>query len=275
MKTDTTFDRFDVRTLPTGRRSVTALRTQAEVTEIRKEGGLTQAQVEGLDGVVGACTEIATHCAACSDLESRYLTGKVSPDTYPEGSLPIDRQADRIVTNILKNAVTFMDGFAKGEPEHATSVAFQRDAYPQGAKYITRASFPEQFERMKRLLAYCQSHAGAAQVQALGLGVWILKLADILPRYEEAISKLPPSAVSYGQLRAAWKQGHIRLCQLVQAIFAAFPTNTPQDDRQRARLLSHLSAQEQAVAEMRRRRVPVKDIDPKTGNEVATLEIDD
>lgn len=275
MKTNTTFDRFNVRTLPTGHRSLVAMRTQDEVQKMISDGGLTAEENTGLAGVVVTCGAIIEHGKTCTQLERNYLSGKTAAPADDADALPIDRQANNDVGGLSDAAKPFIKRFKPSQPEHKAAVAFKRNAFPEGVKYITQATYPQQLERMKDLVQYCRSHEGAAQVNALNLGFWVQKIEDILPAYEEAIKKLPPAAVSYGQLRAAWKHGHILLCALVQSIFTAFPAHTPQHEQHRARLLAHLSTQEQVIVDMRSRRVPVKDIDPSTGNEVDTLETDD
>ncbi len=272
MKTNTTFDRFNVRTLPTGHRSLVALRTQDEVQRLRADGGLTPQEDAGLAGVVVACDGIIDHGKTCAGLERNYNTSKLAPPSDDADAPPIDRQADNNVGGLSDTAKPFVKRFSPSQPQHKAAAAFMRNAFPEGVKYITRASYPQQLERMKDLVSYCRSHEGAAQVNALGLGLWVQNIADIIPSYEEAIKKLPPAAVSYGQLRAAWKHGHVLLCQLVQSVFAAFPANTPQHEHHRARLLAHLSAQEQVILEAHRR-ASVKDIDPVTGEEISTLEV--
>lgn len=274
MKTNTTFDRFNVRTLPTGHRSLVAMRTQDEVQKVISDGGLTTEENTGLAGVVVACGAIIEHGKTCAQLERNYHAGKTAPPADAADALPIDLQANRHVGGLSDAFKPFVKRFSPSEPEHKAAAAFQRNAFPEGVKYITQATYPQQLERMKDLVQYCRSHEGAAQVHTLNLGLWVQKIQDILPAYEEAIKKLPPAAVSYGQLRAAWKHGHILLCALVQSIFTAFPAQTLQHEQHRARLLAHLSTQEQVVLDSQRR-ASLKDIDPVTGQEVSTIEVGD
>jgi hypothetical protein len=275
MKTNTTFDRIQASTLPTGRRAFVALRTQDTAAELRAQGGLTPEEDAALTGLASVCQSILSHCASCTALERGYNTSKLNLPTTDADAPAVDQQADRIVSGLYDTPKTFIKRFLPQEPEHKAAAAFKRSAFPKGVKYITQATYPEQLERMKDLFTYCRSPEGVGQARALSLSLWIDKLADILPIYEAVMKKIPPAAVRYGQLKAAWKDGHVLLCQLIHRVFSAFPDHTPEHEARRALLLSHLTAQEQAVADMRRRNASVQDIDPTTGAEVDTPAISD
>jgi hypothetical protein len=292
MKTNTTLDRVQVRTLPTGRRDLVARQVLLVVAALRAE---VQAQAEAQAGagvgagagdaegagaavlveVEGACAALIADSPVCSDLERRYAVAQAKPQSSAQGATPharspVDVQADRFVAGLESAATTFVRGLDASEAEHQAAARFIAQAFPKGVSYITQAAYPEQLQRMRDLVAYCRKD-GAAAVATLQLEVWVRKIDELIPDYEAMLKAQPPQTVRYAEVQSAQRKGHLLLRHLVLAILNARVGGSEEEaEAARGRLLAPLTQQEEAVADRLRRHLAVRDVDPITGEESPT-----
>lgn len=268
MKTGTTFDRIQVRNLPTGRRCLAAREIQSEAEQMSQDAAFSDDQRAELKEVAALCADADAHCQTCADLERRYAADALTASKTPSPRVPIDQEADQLVTSLRDSAQAFTR-LPASDPDHVTAARFLNDGFPKGLPYIIRASYSEQLQRMKTLLRYCQKDKdGAAAALDLGLTPWVKRLAALLPTYEEAVRALPPDAVRFPQVRAAHQEGHLKLRQVIAQIFSTFRADSDAHERHRARLLAPLDRQEAAIAAALKRGQPPQDVNPDTGAEV-------
>jgi hypothetical protein len=266
MKTGTTFDRVQVRTLPTGRRCLTARQIGSEAALMSKEPAFSDDQRLALTQVASLCADADAHGQTCADLERRYAADALTAAKTASPRVPIDHEADQLVTSLRDSADVFTR-LPATDPDHQTASGFLDSAFPKGLKHIIQATHAEQLQRMKTLVSYCQKD-GAAAVADLGLSPWVKRIAAILPAYEEAVRAMPPDAVRFPEVRAAQQEGHLKLRQVIAQVFTAFPADSDDQERHRARLLAPLDRQEAAIAAAAKRKDPAKDVNPDTGAEV-------
>lgn len=266
MKTGTTFDRIQTRTLPTGRRALAAQQVQSEAALIAQDPTHDDATRAALTTLSDLCADADAHCQTCADLERRYAADALTAAQTSSPRVPIDQEADQLVTSLRDSADVFTR-LPATDPDHQTAARFLVAAYPKGLNHIIRASYPEQLQRMKALVSYCQGD-GAAAVADLGLSPWVKRIAAILPAYDEAVRALPPDAVRFPQVRAAQQEGHLKLRQVIAQVFTTFPLDNIAHEALRARLLAPIDRQEAAVAATFKRGAPLQDINPTTGEEV-------
>ncbi len=268
MKTGTTFDRIQVRNLPTGRRAFLVSETKRVIVALLAEAGTQEAERAGLKALSDLCTETYDHAQICSGLERRYAAGfAVASANNPE-NIPVDREADHLVASVRDGADIFVTRLKPTESEHQIAATFLQNAFPNGVRYITHSTYEEQLQRMKDLVDYCFGD-GAQAVATLGITIWVNRLKNLLPAYEEVIRKLPSDAVRFTQVRACQQEGHLRLRQVASQIFALFPLNDDRQEGLRKRLFAPLEHQEADVAARLKRSAPIPDVDPDTGAEVA------
>jgi len=86
--------------------------------------------------------------------------------------------------------------------------------------------------------------------------------------FEAALRKSPPSEITWGKVKAAGAEAQERLAELVAKIAGMFNLRTPEHATARAALLGPIMFQNDRVAQARKFRRPVVDVDPNSGNDV-------
>jgi hypothetical protein len=148
MKTGTTFDRIQVRSLPTGRRCLAARQTRAEAEALAQDPLLTDAQRDALTHLATLCADADAQCQTCSDLERRYAADALTASKTPSPRIPIDQEADHYTASIRDNAQIFTSRLPASDPNHQAAQRFLAAAFPKGLRHITQVSYPEQLQRM-------------------------------------------------------------------------------------------------------------------------------
>jgi hypothetical protein len=139
--------------------------------------------------------------------------------------------------------------------------------FPNGAAAYTKLAHVEEHAAVTTLVADLRKEHGDL-VKLLGLERRLTRLSALLPKYKTEIDASNAGAtITYKDVVLAREAAHEAMCSLMAVVAGRWWR--PEDAATRASLLGPILQQSEKVAEARRGRREVEDIDPETGDPVA------
>lgn len=184
-------------------------------------------------------------------------------------AVEIDAQIDRQLVG-MHTGVSALHGAARTDsPLWKLSGDFLAHNYPDGPGVITNSAFEDELETVEEMLKDIVAMR-PEDVAALAISYYVGELTRLAPLLATELST-PTEGMRFEAVRAAREEGHENLCTLIGAIVSQYRGRTAENASIRAALLAPINAQNERVAERRRKRAsPDVDVDPETGEEIVT-----
>ncbi len=199
-------------------------------------------------------------------LENAWRIGSAGPKEYPrEVDAPIDRTLSSIAT-ILQQASTL---FSVDDAVPRQAQKLYQVLFPKGVKSVTNIGHVDQLLENERILAALAEPRWSELIATLGLELYRQKLEHLNRRFSMTLKEFQrlAEAPSFDTIRIQRIRGQDRLCITVAKIFAAFPGESKEEVETRARFLEPWYQQNERVSYHMRRKRPVPEVDPETGQE--------
>jgi hypothetical protein len=189
------------------------------------------------------------------------------PTTRPEAQR-IDYQIDPLFGALFTSLKTPTEKLPATHEVHIASKDLITRHYPNGAVSITAQQFEIQLAAGKNLLAELDEERLQALVSKLGLGLYIDELRPLMVAYEAALRITAPRTVTADDITTGQNAVQEALCRVIHRILGRF--DAPDQAPARARLLKPIDDQNTRIAAYYRDRLKLRDVDPKTGDEIDT-----
>jgi len=228
-----------------------------------------RAQQRDIQPVIAACNKSLDAAQLCLDTENAWNRTKNAPGSRGDGEAKaIDPLLDRAVSGTQDSVMTITRSLS---PDHQLVISgkeFLRKAFPAGAIAITNLAYEDELAAVKNLLGrLADSNDLKPYVAKLNLQPYIAEMSSLADVFETALRSSAPAEVSFGEVKASRANAQNWLLALVLKVGGLFPEPTPQDAEARAFLLEPIMDQNTRIAAIHRRRQPVPDVDPNTGDE--------
>lgn len=236
-------------------------------------GGTRAAAVKrNLPEIVASCDTALAAAQTYFNTDAAWERTKNQPKAVGDGeAAALDPQIDRVVTGIQETAANLIRSLPEGHPLAIAGTEFLRKALPNGAEGITKLRHPEQLVAVQQLLGRCSdANDLLPYVQKLGLAPLVERLRELCVRFEAALRNPSAGETTWDKLKAANFEAQERLAELVGKITGTFNLRTAEHIQARRDLLSPIMQQEERIAEARKQRRPLTDVDPNTGEPVVT-----
>ncbi len=196
--------------------------------------------------------------------EIAWRGGSATVEVQPRD---IDAAIDRThnaISAVLQQAVRT---FPEGSQAAAQAQALLQNLYPQGVHNITRQRHVEQLIDNERTVGELSSPTWGELIKSLGLGLYLQQLRGLNKDFEALLQRTQNTSgrPTFEQVRTARIHGQTKLCITMAHIFVAFPKDGDQSTEIREALLAPIAQQNEIIASYLRRRRPVPEIDPDTG----------
>jgi hypothetical protein len=180
------------------------------------------------------------------------------------------RARDRALDAVLSAVHGQLAGLARVfEAESATGARVRRllDAlFPAGLDAVTNAAYADELGEVERLLTLSENAEQQAEVTAVpGLAEMLEVLKSRAAELEAAVEREPTTAPTYAEARDAVARADRRMSELAMAILVHHRGDADASSARRATLLEPLLVQQESKRQRFRRRLPVEDVDPSTG----------
>lgn len=241
--------------LPTGRR----IFAQRQVAELAKRGGH-----KDLENHARAAVE---HDEKTRRLEMDWAAQRGAQKSDGE-AVRLDNEIDRTLGSLHSFlsalAVSPVDGVGREEAQKVLA-----DAFPRGATTYTVLAFEEQASAVDVLVEKLRGALKDAAT-SLRLTPFVESLKKRNGELKAVLSKEKKPGLSFDEVRAAEERGQALLLETVARVLGMVPSSSEADVRARGELLGPIWRQNEDVRLSRRRRREAPDVDPATGEVVAT-----
>lgn len=204
-------------------------------------------------------------------LEERWDTVRDNRSTRRGDAVIVDNKLDQTLHAIA----TVASGHASGDidtPHLRAGKHVLEKLYPNGVTAITQQSFEDQLESVVHLLKKCDDDRGLSDdIRLLGLEDRITQIKALTSQLRVELEKKPQAEVTWDKVRAAQLEGHERYVGNVALVIGTFWRRTQEHTDLREELLSEANRQSKIISDSRRRKVPVLDVDPETGEEIDSV----
>ncbi|ACY14769.1 hypothetical protein Hoch_2224 [Haliangium ochraceum DSM 14365] len=220
--------------------------------------------------MVAHCDEALAHDRETRELDQRW-TAQRSGAYSNEAVAALDNRLDNAVSALRDAAEAQRKGASDDDPLHDLVEGFLREVLPNGVYAVTAAPYVEELSAVQSMLDKLRGSC-ASEVEELGLGRQVDRLAEIVPLYEDALAGAARASLGFSDVRAAREIGQSYLTGAVARILGRFyRSDNAEHSAARARLLAPVVEQSEAIRAYQRSRRAVRDIDPVSG-EVDPLE---
>lgn len=222
----------------------------------------------GLDWIAAHAASGLAQFHALMDLQVRFRIGRVN--LYGPDTIDLDNQVDRSLTTVD----THIEGqgrlFAEDHPRAIAAGILRPALFPEGVAAITRQSFVQQRVSVDQLVAtYFAPALAPARADLPELDPMIARVAELNQQYGASIDAYDRDRPSSEKLRAVQERAQCLLAETIVLIVAAALRAAPEQREGVEALLEPILRQNEALRQSRRRRQPVQDIDPISGDEPA------
>ncbi|MCU0689927.1 MAG: DUF6261 family protein [Polyangiaceae bacterium] len=223
--------------------------------------------------------DVAQSCDACLESARAYLdrngqwerTKNTSKARGEGEARTLDPTLDRSVAGIYNHVENLVRSFSKDHELAVAAREFSRLAFPNGAEGITSLPYAEELVAVKNLIQRSDDPDDlAALVDKLSLKPMVENLRELAVKFETALRRVFPGETTWDQLKVAAADCHERYVQLVALIAGKYNLQTPEHIAARVALLGPIMEQDARIAESRKLRRPVPDVDPNTGELLVT-----
>jgi hypothetical protein len=183
---------------------------------------------------------------------------------------------DRALDAVLGAVHGQLAGLARVfEAESAMGARVRRllDAlFPAGLDAVTNAAYADELGEVERMLKVSGEAQKGAIAEVPGLAEMLEVLEGRSAELEAAVEREPSTAPSYAEARDAVARADRRMSEVSMAILVHHRGDADAAAARRATLLEPFLVQEESMRQRFRRRLPVEDVDPSTGEVVAAEE---
>lgn len=219
------------------------------------------------------CAAIEQRCALCLEhdrttrgLESRWLAQQnAAPLLEASATKRVDVLTDRALTSLRDGAEAQLAAAVPGDGLAEKVAAFLLDLFPGGVAKVTSLPYVDELAAVDGIVEKLQGSLAPVAAE-LGLTRIADRLAQLAVEYRDALEADKPTAIDFGDVRAARARGQDLMLQVVAMIAGTYPDSTPEDTAARAALLAPILEQNEAVRLYLRSRRAVEDVDPETGD---------
>lgn len=248
-------DYLNSRQLPTGRR---LFALKALLNEANRLGS----------------AELAAKCQRAIDtdrqtqrVERAWRQQKSAPGKSRGDAVDLDRQIDALwgaMHSVVRGQMVGDD------PLSHKAATFMHEVFPDGLAGLVKRSFEEQLAEQESLLERFAPGTGdlAGHIDALGLRRHVDQLNPLVDAFAHEL-QLQNNPTTWGDVTQARSAGLNAFASALFLVLCTWDEDSPQHAAQRAACLAEYHRQDALVAEALRRRRPVVDIDPDTGEELA------
>lgn len=198
-------------------------------------------------------------------LEEQWKTVRDNRSTRRGDASVIDNALDQAINSVA----TVARGHASGDPKKPRPVAANtilQTLFPNGVSAITQQSFEEQLESVVLFLSKCLTLED--EIRLLGLEDRVAEIGELTTRFRIELEKTPKGQVTWDQVRAAYNEGHERYLSIHALILGKYWRRDVEHTALREEIFAEHNRQIEIVQDKRRRKVPVLDVHPDTGEEI-------
>lgn len=249
-------DYIRVYQLPTGRRMF----AQRGVADLAKKAGNRELEAHARAAV--------KHDEGTRRLELEWTAERRSPKTDGE-AVRLDNELDRTLGSLH----SYLTALAGSPVQGMGSVEARRvlvETFPDGATTYTVLAFEEQASAVDVLLEKLKGPLAGA-VDAVRAGPMVEALAKLNADFHAVLSREPKQAMGYDIVRTSRERGQAMLFETVARVLGTFPSASEAHMKARAELLEPVRLQNEDVRVARQRRREAPDVDPASGEVVATF----
>jgi len=234
------------------------------VNEVKK-----RAEERALASISAACDKSLEAARHNLKTENAWARTKTVATARGEGEARIiDPMLDRAVSGLQDSATTLARSLAPENDLVKIATEFLKKALPGGASAITALPFEDELAAVKELHGRLVNPSDLQpHVAKLSLQPYVDELGRLAGDFEKALRSGAKVEVSYGEVKASSASAQDWLLALVLKIGGMYSDPTPEHAEGRSYLLEPIMDQDQRIAAIRRRRQPITDIDPTTGEE--------
>ena len=244
------------------------LTTGRRLYALRK--GLAVAQTLEFEKVVPLIEEAIAHEIQTVDMENAWSRSRKVSKARGESFL-IDNQIDALLGTIfsrLKEAIPVLDA---ADPIVVASRRILEQLFPEGVHPIISLPFEEQLIKNQTIVERLTGDL-SDEVETTHIGPFVRQLAALNIQFSEQLERSKTKEITYDALEAARDRGNLYIRQIAAIIMGEFyQDNSDAADMRRALLAPYLEQVDRTRTARRGRRSP-QDIDPNTGDEVASEE---
>jgi hypothetical protein len=182
-------------------------------------------------------------------------------------ALELDNRLDRLVSAIYNNAHGFVRSLEPDAPEAKQANELLSNLFPRGVADITNKAFEDEAAAVQLLLKDLRGRF-APHSRALGLTALVTQLAQVHDAFSSALGQTAPTRVSHDEVTATENATQELLAGLIVSISAKHRGTDPTVVARRTELLAPILDQDERILDSLRRRRPVSDVNPETGQEV-------
>jgi hypothetical protein len=186
---------------------------------------------------------------------------------HEAGAREMDGLLDRTLTGLNESLLLKERSF----PDLAATARTLLDAFfPQGTGPVTHLPYVDQHARVSILLEGLSKAPHHDALIALRLEDWLGRLQEINQQYGDLLMR--PDRLTFAQVTAADKAGHIGMLTVVARVLGLHPSNSEADMAARHALLAPYLEQKEAFAALRaRRRGEAGPETPEAGHELVPV----
>lgn len=225
-----------------------------------------------LPQIVQACDKATKAAQEYYNVNAAWERTKNQPKSKGEGdAVALDPLVDRGVTGLQDAAYIPVRSLPKEHPLAIAGRAFLQNGLPNGAEAITKLAHPEELVAVQQLISRCDDPKDLRpHVQTLGLSPFVENLRELSVRFEVALRRPAQGETTWDKVKATSFEAQECMVELVAKIIGTFHLRTPEHIEARTDLLFPIIEQDDRIAEARKQRRPVIDVDPVTGDPVVT-----
>lgn len=218
--------------------------------------------------VVSACDTAIEAALTYYNVNAAWERTKNQPRSKGEGeAIALDPLVDRGVTALQDAATIPVRSLPKDHPLAVAGREFRKKGLPNGAEGITKLAHPEELVAVQQLLNRCDdANDLGPYVEKLAMSPLVEHLRKLAVQFEAALRSPAIGETSWDKVKVTGIEAQERLGELMAKIVGTFNLRTPEHIAARAELLFPIMEQEERIAEVRKLRRPVTDIDPDTGD---------
>ncbi len=252
------FEFINLRRLPATRaafalRNMHARLLTSAVIAPNLEARLTEAQAE------------AKHAIRMDQL---WLNVRANKSRARGDATTIDREIDQTIKAIHKRLEADAVG-KENDPVVMSATTLLKDLFLHGYSSVTRSAFDIQLGLVDDLLDNLEDGFDA-HVQTLGLDRLVHNLRDLNDQFRIELDAENGRPFGFSQVDAQRNALHQAICRVIVAIFHDLSEPTPENTALLNVLFEPLKTQNKAVSDAYRAKRRVRDINPKTGEELDT-----
>jgi hypothetical protein len=252
-------DFFSIYEFPTGRRLHT-------YEQMRK-----RAESMGENEIVTFIDDAIAKDRQTMTLEADWSRHKNKPGD--NRARAIDLEIDKLLSGIDGFLSSWADLLGPDQQRSQYATQIRTTFFPDGLLPIINANYPTELAHLERMIDAGTGPLAEA-IAALDMGGPLQKLQELRDAFRDALD-VPEPSMNWADVRAARQDGQRRLLGLLAHVLGKYNLSTEAHNDARRQLLAPLEYHQGQIAESYRRRRPVRDVDPQTGEETFEPVADD